>query len=390
MASEDWSSYWSLAPGATYLNHGSFGPAPRPVIEAHHRWFKDLQQNPMEFFVRRLDFLLDEAAERLARFIGCRGKDLIFVPNSTVAMNIVAESVELQPGDEVLLNDHEYGAVMRIWRRKCEAAGAETIISRLPQPMDSPDGIVEALFARVTDRTRLIVISHVTSPTATVLPVEEICRLARARGVPVCVDGPHALAMRPLSLSELGCEFYCASCHKWLSAPFGSGFLYVRGERKSQLNPPILSWGRSLSGRPAHWKDEFHWFGTYQPAAFLSIPAAIEFLERVGLERFREGTHALVRSARERLIEELDGEPLTADDIAWCGSMTTVRLPWVIQRSTHPGIPHPLQRSLAEEFRIEAPIVEWNDAVHIRVSCHLYNTPEHVDRLIDALMALRK
>lgn len=379
---------WSLSEGVAYLNHGSFGPAPGPVLDAQARWTAELQKNPMEFYVRRLDGLLDDAAERLARFVGCQGKDLIFVPNATVGMNIVAENVDLQAGDEVLLNDHEYGAVLRIWRRRCDAAKAQVVVAKVPTNVASPDEIVESIFARVTDRTKLIVVSHVTSPTATVFPVEAICARARQRRISVCIDGPHAIAMRPFSLTEIGCDYYCASCHKWLSAPFGSGFLYVAGRHKSELKPPILSWGRSLGGRPSTWKDEFHWFGTYQPAAFLAIPAAIEFLEQYGLTRFREHTHSLARFARERIIQALDGEPLTQDNTAFYGSMVTMRLPWIRERSK-PGVPHPIQQTLAIEHQIEAPIVEWNDAMHVRVSCHLYNTEEHVERLLSALKKIR-
>lgn len=383
----DWNSSFALADGVDYLNHGSFGPAPQPVLDAQARWISELQKNPMEFYVRRLDELLDQAAERLARFLGCQGKDLIFVPNSTVAMNVVASNVALEPGDEVLLNDHEYGAVLRIWRRRCEETRAQTVVAKIPIG-STADEIVDALFSRVTERTRVIVVSHVTSPTATVFPVERICARARERKIPVCIDGPHAIAMRPFSLNEIGCDYYAASCHKWLCAPFGSGFLYVAGKHKSALRAPILSWGRSLGGRTATWKDEFHWFGTYQPASFLAIPAAIEFLEQVGLKQFRERTHLMARAARERLMQELDAEPLTADSLDCYGSMVTLRLPW-LQERCRPGVPHPVQQRLALEHRIEIPIIDWNDAMHIRVSCHLYNTDAQLDRLTTALKAIR-
>jgi isopenicillin-N epimerase len=381
---------WAWDNGVVYLNHGSFGPPPAPVRADYDRWMDQLQRNPMEFFVRRLDGLLDHAAERLASFVGCRGKDLIFVPNATFAMNIVADNTLLAAGDEVLLNDHEYGAVMRIWRRRCDQAGAQVVVAKLPEPLESQAAIVDALFERVTPRTRMIVVSHVTSPTAVILPVEAICVRAREAGIAVCIDGPHAVAMRPLAISDLGCDYYCASCHKWLSAPFGSGFLYVRGSRKSELKPPILSWGRSLSGRPSTWKDEFHWSGTYQPAAWLAIPAAIDFLKQVGIDNFRERTHALAKSARDRMVAELDAQPLTPDDPAWYGSMATLRLPWLKERSTHPGNPNPVQQRLAEHEGLEIPIVEWAGHAHIRVSCHLYNTQNDLDRLIEALHEIRQ
>jgi isopenicillin-N epimerase len=380
-----WPRAWSLREGVTYLNHGSFGPTPDVVRDARQRWFAELESEPMDFYVRRLEPLLDAAAERLGRFVGCRADDLIFVPNATVGMNLVAASIGLQPDDEVLLTDHEYGAVVRIWGRACADTQAKTVLAHLPRPLQSTSELVDALFARVTPRTRLIVVSHVTSQTAAIFPVAEICRRARERNISVCVDGPHAVAMVPLQLSEIGCDYYTASCHKWLSAPLGSGFLYVRGRHKSELQPVVTSWGRSLSGRPASWKDEFHWFGTYDPSGYLSIPDAIEFLELVGLEQFRSQTHALARYAREQVLRVTGGEALVPDDPQWYGPMATITLPRVPKSEAWPGQPHPLQVALWERFQIEIPVFEWQGTLCLRVSCHLYNTPADVDRLVQAL-----
>jgi isopenicillin-N epimerase len=374
----------------TYLNHGSFGPPPKPVVESQGRWTTELMRNPMNFFVRRLDALLDEAAARVAKFVGCQPGDLIFVPNATVAMNIAAFNTPLAAGDEVLVNDHEYGAVIRIWRRRCDETGAKLVTAVLPAPLTSQSQIADSICSRITPKTRMIVVSHITSPTATIFPVEEICRRAKEAGVPVCIDGPHAIAMLPLKIGSLGCDFYCASGHKWLSGPFGSGFLYVRGARKQGLQPPILSWGRSLCGRPNTWKDEFHWFGTYQPANYLALPDAVEFIEQYGCERFRDEAHQLAAYARHRLVDELGGEPLTPEGREWYGSMTTIRLPWVASRAAGPGATNPLQAALWERFQIEIPIVEWQGRVHIRVSCHLYTSREQIDFLIDSLKALRR
>jgi isopenicillin-N epimerase len=385
----DWANSWAPTGDAIYLNHGSFGRAPRVVLEAQARWTAKLQQNPVDFFTRRLDGLMDEAAEKMAKFVGSKPGDLSFVPNATVAMNIVAANVQLESGDEVVLNDHEYGAVARIWRGRCQQTGATLVTARIPQPIASKDQIVDAIFAAVTAKTRLIVVSHVTSPTAIVFPVEEICTRARAAGIRICVDGPHALAMRPLNLEMLGCDYYCVSCHKWLAAPIGSGWLYVRGGLKNHLHPTTVSWGRSLSGRPFSWKDEFHWPGTFDPAAHLSTSTAIEFLTGVGLDHFRSSTHALAAEARNRLISEVDAEPLTPDDIEWYGSMVTMRLPWLAVRDAGVPINHPFQAALWEKFKIEAPVMQLNGQSHIRVSCHLYTKPEHLDALISAIRQLR-
>ncbi len=424
--------------GVTYLNHGSFGPSPRVVQEVREEWSRRLNANPMEFFLRTMEPALDEAAARLGQFIGADARDLVFVENATVAMNVVAESLTLAPGDEILLNDHEYGAVFRIWRSVCERTGAKIVsptlghlligagdvsplnaaatsieadsgdsrppLRRQEQELrrfsDATADIVEPILAAITPRTKLIVISHVTSPTGIVFPVAEICRAARARGIPVCIDGPHAIAMCEVDLRKIDCDFYCASLHKWLSAPFGSGFLYVRRKWQSQLKPHLVSWGRSLGGLPARWQDELNWLGTRDPAPFLAVPAAIEFLERVGLSTFRQQTHDLAQYARAQLEQTLGQVATIPDSREWYGSMIAV--PLVEKQEAGDGSPesgkktkksppnaiHPLQQQLAEQHRIEVLVTECHGQKYLRVSCHLYNTQADIDALIAALKTL--
>lgn len=385
-----WSDQWDLAPGVTYLNHGSFGPSPRVVQENRLGWIRQLESEPMDFFVRRLSGLLEEALDPLAKLLNCPSDNLVCVPNATSGMNVVAANLPLSAGDEVLLTDHEYGAVVRIWGQACRQAGGRTVLARLPRPLDSIEKIVDAVFEKVNDRTKLIVVSHVTSQTAVVLPVREICEKAKECGVPVCIDGPHALGMVDVDLREIDPDFYAASCHKWISAPFGTGFLYVRSRHKQGLKPNVLSWGRSLRGAAPSWKDEFHWPGTFDPTPYLAVPAAIGFLDSVGIDAFREQTHALARHARERLLELSEEPPLTPDDPAWYRSMVTVPFASLGAESAFPGDIHPLQRWLWEEHRIEVPVIGWHEAPHVRVSCHLYNTPDDVDRLIDAIAQWRR
>ena len=344
----------------------------------------------MDFFVRRMEGHLDEAAARLGVFVGAETDDLIFVENATAGMNLVAANVDLQRGDEVLCTNHEYGAVLRIWRRVCQRAGANVVVRSLPYPITSGQDLVEAFLGGVTERTRLIVVSHITSPTALILPVEAICRRARERGIPVCIDGPHALAMLPVNIRRVGCDYYTASCHKWLSAPFGTGFLYVAKRHQQGFEPLTVSWGGSVSGRPASWKDEFTWSGTRDPAAYLAVPAAIEFLESCGLDQFRRVTHELARYARERITALTGLQPFQPDDPAWYGSMITLPLPQNAAEPPKGGWRDPLQDAFWQQHRIEVPVVHWHGGRYVRVSCHLYNTREEIDRLVAALQSLLK
>ncbi len=372
--------HWNLRPGTTYLNHGSFGPPPDLVRAERLRWIAELDAQPMDFFVRQFEPAWLAARSALAKFVGTSPENLIFVENATVGMNVVADSFPLHVGDEVLLTDHEYGAVVRIWQRACERQGAKLATAQIPLPVTSVEETVNAIFAAVNDRTRMIVVSHITSPTAIILPVKEICDRARHRGIAVCIDGPHAPAQIPVDIAALGCDFYAASCHKWLCAPFGSGFLFVAPQHQNWVRPPTLSWGRIPPTKLECWSDEFCWSGTRDSSPYLSIPAAIAFMQSVGLEFFQSGAHSLARYARQRLVELTDLEPIVPDSPKWYGSMVHVPLP--------PGEQAPLQNALWQQHCIEVPIVEFLGRRYIRVSCHLYNTTGQIDRLVAALKGL--
>ena len=394
-------SDWTLTSEVTYLNHGSFGPSPKLVQTAREAWSRRLESQPMDFYIGQMEPALDAAATQLGRFINADPRDLVFVDNATVAMNAVAASIELNAGDEVLLTDHEYGAVVRIWRQRCEQVGARLVFARIGSSANLPtsdsvstdsrrifqsiDDVIEPLFQAVTPQTKLIVVSHITSATAIKLPVEQICHRARLLGISVCVDGPHAIAMQTVNLKQLGCDFYCASLHKWLSAPFGSGFLYVDRRFQKAIRSHLVSWGRSLGGFSPRWQDQFNWVGTRDPAPFLAVPDAIQFLESVGLDRFRQQTHALAEYARSQLHQYF-GEPAWIPDaIEWYGSMTAVPLPVQSARKAKPNAMHPLQRELRERYRIEIPITECCGYRFMRVSCHLYNTKSEIDQLVSAI-----
>jgi isopenicillin-N epimerase len=341
----------------------------------------------MEFYLQTMEPAIDEAMSVVGEFVGADPKDLAFVDNATVAMNVVAENTPLKPGDEVLINDHEYGAVFRIWRHKCEISSAKLVTARIAEtaPISSVDDVVQPIVQSVTARTKLVVVSHITSPSAIVFPVKEICKAARERGIPVCIDGPHAIAMRDVNLTDIGCDYYCASMHKWLSAPCGSGFLFVRRDRQIGIQPHLTSWGKSLSGRAERWQDVLNWLGTRDPAPFLAIPTAFEFLEGVGLANFRRQTHELAKQCRSRLEEFFGTKCLIPDSIDWYGSMTAVPLPESVPKKSKPNAMHPLQQELRDRFRIEVPVMEYFGHLLLRASFHLYNSAEDIDRLMEAL-----
>jgi isopenicillin-N epimerase len=362
----------------------------------------------MNFFIREMEPALEDSLSVLANFVGTSRGNLVFVDNATFGMNIVAASTRLDTNDEVLINDHEYGAVTRLWRRTCQQAGARLVTCEMPAADLDHESIVESIFARVTSRTKLIVVSDVTSPTALVMPVEEICQQAKEVGIPVCIDGPHAVVMLPLNLRKIDCDFYTASCHKWLSAPFGSGFLYVAPRQQKRIQPAIVSWGGSIGGRQPGWKDEFNWLGTRNPAAFLATADAIRFLQssvlsfskppangsepnndQSLLNEFRRYSASLVNDAVTEFGQTIGTAPLIEDSTSRSSSMISLVLP---QDSFPPGRSvgkagqrHPLQDWLWNNHQIEIPIIQWGDRFLIRISAHLYNSPAEYSLLTNAV-----
>jgi isopenicillin-N epimerase len=381
---DDWADlagFWDIRADTTYLNHGSFGPSPEPVRLARQYWIEQLDCQPMDFFVRQLEGLHAQAIEKLAEFLGTAAGNLVFAENATVAMNVVAHSFQLRPGDEVLINDHEYGAVRRIWEAAVARQQARLVEIKLDRAaFESPQSLIDRLTAAVTDRTRLLVVSHITSPTAMIWPVEQIASAFRERGIPVCVDGPHAIAQLPLDLDSLDVDFYCASCHKWLCAPLGSGFLYVHPRQQSRMQPLVVSWGRLLPEKPARWNEEHIWLGTRDPSCYLALPEAIAFMKSVGLDEFRKRSYWLAQYIEDRLVEHFNTSPLAKRADGWYGSMAHVPLPR--------GDWSKLQDSLFRKFGIEVPIVNFQEQWFIRVSAHLYTTTRHLDSLMAALQSL--
>ena len=392
----DLAELWNLAPGLTYLNHGSFGLTPRHVLETQARLRGELTSDPVDFLCRRYQPYLDAALARLAGFVGSSPTNLVFVDNATTGVNAAAVSLPLSAGDEIILGDHEYGAVARLWRQVAERAGAIVHAPAIPAPIDSADALVDALLQPLNSRTRVLVVSHVTSATAVVFPLDQIVREARRRHAQfggahlwIVVDGPHALLQVPLQIDRLDVDCYTASCHKWLSAPLGSGFLYAHPRVQSLIRPALTSWGTMPADEQENFQGEFHWPGTRDPSAWLAVPAAIELLEAVGWERFRSQTHELARYARAQLIDRLEAEPLVPDSPDWYASMVALALPEPTGAAlgTQAAKRRALgwQQQLWERAGIEVPLNVWGGRTVLRVSCHLYNRADQIDRLVASL-----
>jgi isopenicillin-N epimerase len=368
-----------------FLNHGSFGACPRPVFETYQAWQLELERQPVEFLGRRFDALLRAARKELGAYLHADPEDLAYVPNATTGLNIVARSLSLQPGDEVLSTGHEYGALDRTWRFIRHKQGARYLSHAPPMPLESREQVVEAVWAGVSERTRVLFLSHITSPTALIFPVEELVHRARTAGLLTVVDGAHTPGQIPIDLAALGADFYVGNCHKWLCAPKGSAFLYARREVQHLLEPLVVSWGwedrpDSFAKSVGSFLAEQQWQGTRDIAAYLSVPAAIQFQAEHNWTRVRAECHELLREARRR-IEELTGlPPICPDSPDWYAQMAAFPLP--------PCDAVAFKQRLYDEFSIEVPIIEWNGRQFLRVSIQGYNTPDDVETLVAGLKVL--
>ena len=351
--------HFLLDPEVVFLNHGSYGACPRPVFERYQAWQRELEREPVDFIGRRLPELLAAARAELAEFVGARPDDLTFVPNATTGVNMAARALDLREGDEVLASDLEYGACDLTWERTCKQAGARYV--RAP---------IDRLFESRTERTRAVFVSHITSETALLVPVEEIVARGRTEGLTTIVDGAHAVAQLDLDLETLGADFYAGNCHKWLCAPKGAGFVHVRTEWQERVDGPIVSWGYD---EPATFISRTERQGTRDAAAYLAVPEAIAFQHEHDV---RERCVELAREARRELCALLGTEPLASD--ASIRQMASVRLPHADPE---------LSRRLFDEHRIEIPTMGPRRDDLLRISVAAYTEREDVERLLDALPA---
>ena len=404
--------YWPLDPAVTYLNHGSLGACPWPVLNAQSEWRARMEAEPVRFIDTELEVHLDRARATLGEFLNANPDDLVFVPNATTGVNTVLRSLDFAAGDEILTTDHEYNACLNTARFVAAKAGAKTVVARVPLPIHAPAEVVDAILARASARTKLALVSHVTSPTGLVFPIAEIVRRLNEMGIDTLVDGAHSPGMVPLDLDSLDAAYYTGNAHKWLCTPKGSAFLHVRRDRQDLIHPLVISHGTNSPRRDRSlYRLEFDWGGTGDPTPYLSIPAALEFMSGLlpgGWSELEEKNRALALEGRRRLLHALGtDQPLAPDEMI--GSIAAVELPahaapiapepaaGAEADETYPL--DPLHDALLRDHAIEVPVFPWPHTPAekgtpapghrlLRISAQIYNSMEDYDQLAAALASM--
>ncbi len=370
-----------LDPDIIFLNHGSFGATPKPVFKVYQEWQRRLEHQPVLFLGREINEHLFQSRQVLGKYINTAPQDLVYIPNATYGVNILARSLKLKPGDEILTTDHEYGACNHAWEFVCHQTGALYLQQPIPLPIHTEDEIIEFFWAGVTGRTKVIYISHITSPTALRMPVEAICQRARQAGILTIIDAAHSPGQIPLDITSIDPDFAFGNCHKWMLAPKGSAFLYAREDLQNLIDPLVVSWGLHPTAdntTGSRYIDLLQWTGTHDPAAFLSIPDAIQFQQFHNWETVRLSCHALLEQAIQRICELTNKPPLYPFKSNLYSQMGIAPLP------ENTDLPL-LGRRLYNEYQIEVPLIDWQRSKFIRISVQGYNTQEEIDTLITAL-----
>ena len=372
-----------LDPNIVFLNHGSFGATPRAVFEAYQNWQLQLERQPVLFLARELPTLLHKSRAILGQYLNADTNDLVYIPNATHGVNIVAPSLQLNPGDEILTTDHEYGACDYAWDFVCGKTAAKYIHQHIPLPAQSKEEIIEQFWQGVTPRTKVIYMSQITSSTALRLPVKEICKRASQAGILTIIDAAHSLGQIPLDLQDLDADIVFGNAHKWLMNAKGSAFLYVRRTLQPHIEPLIVSWGYQATpgiATGSRFVDYLQWTGTKDPTAYLTIPHAIQFMKDHNSDNVRHQCYLLLHQAIKRICDLTELPPAYPLDSDFYSQMGIAPLP--------PSNIVNLKSRLYDEYKIEIPLTEWRGRQFVRISVQGYNTQEDIDALVRALEIL--
>ncbi len=367
-----------LDPAITYLNFGSFGACPKPIFEDYQQWQLLLETEPAQFIAVNSVGYLKRSREALAEYVNCDADDLVYVNNPTYAINIIAKSLKLEAGDEILSTNLEYGALDRTWTYYCKKNNARYIQQKIELPVVSKEVLIEQFWKGYSEKTKAIFISQITSATALRLPVKEICAEAKRRGLLTIVDGAHVPGHVPLNLAELEADIYTGACHKWMMTPKGCSFLYVKKEFQGMFDPLLISWGYdSATPSDSQFLDYHQMQGTRDISAFLTVPKAIEFMKEHHWEQVAEDCRELVQNNYIRFCDLLGTVPLCPMDADFLGQMCSTRI--------KTREPERLQRHLFEHYRIEVPVTRIGMDFFIRFSVNGFNCQEDLDKLFVAL-----
>ena len=386
--SQNLAQHFLLREDVTFLNHGSFGACPRPVFAIYQSWQLELERQPVAFLGRDLSERMRAPRVALAPELGTGADNIVGLTNATEGLNIVAQSLDLRQGDEILTTDHEYSALEKTWAYVARRSGAKIVTVNVPLPLVSEDAFVAAMLAGFTDRTRVLFLSHITSPTALLFPIERLIRIARERGIVTVIDGAHTPGHIPLALDAMGVDFYAGNCHKWLMTPKGSAFLYARPEMQGLLNPLVISHGWTADNKEPGVKgpfgntpfiDSLEMQGTRDPAAWLAVPAALDFRKEHGWTGVAADCRRLAQETAARVAGLTGLEPLGTPE--FCA-------PQMVAMPVPDTDPTRLHDDLLNRFGIEIPVFKWQDRTIVRLSVQGYNSRAQMDLLVEALSAL--
>ena len=378
---KNYKSMFMLDPKITYLNHGSFGACPKIVFESLINWQKVLEKNPLQHLGFDIYKYLENSRNHLGTYINCNKDDLVFSPNPSTALNTVIKSLKLNSNDEILTTNHEYGALDKSWNFICKKTGAKYRKQNISLPLLSKEKFLDEFCKGFNKKTKIIFISHITSATGLIFPIEEICDFAKQKNILCIIDGAHVPGHINLNIEKLNPDIYVGACHKWMCTPKGVSFLYVKKELQNMIDPLVVSWGYEAE-KPSHSKflDYHQWQGTNDVSAYLTMPDVIKFLNKNNWTDVSTKCKKDTIIARDMILKFLNTRPIS--NHKFLGQMSSMEISY--------KNPELLCKKLAEDYNIHIPAFNWNNKIMLRISMQAYNSLEDIDKLIFALKNIIK